>query len=137
MPKKRDEYQSAFQSNFMSARFTFRKFDVLKMGIFSDLKFRPLFFNYRKIYGVIPIVAICVIDVCWMTYASIASLYRTEVILTRKTKPLGQLYDLIIHPKSRKFYGGTQTYEPNKELYDVYMEMEKAIAERKGRGDPV
>lgn len=98
--------------------------------MFSGLKFRPLFFDYSKNSGVVPIILIATASVGWMCFSIVKAFTRTEIVITRNTKKQGELYDLIIHPQHRKFFYVNEIYFPNQELYDVYMEMEKAKAEQ-------
>ncbi|CAG9772510.1 unnamed protein product [Ceutorhynchus assimilis] len=87
------------------------------------------FWFYKRYYGVIPIVTLACLDVCWFTFCSIQGFIRTDVVLSRhgiKSKQQGELYDLLLHPVNRKFLTYYQTFEPNENLFSAYEQMKDA-----------
>ncbi|XP_015838707.1 uncharacterized protein LOC107398610 [Tribolium castaneum] len=91
--------------------------------------FLPSF--YVKNYELIPIVCICIMDVCMFTFWPFYTLFNTDCILSRySTNPADRL-DRLIHPRSTKLLHFTQVLEPNQELYDLYQDMKEAEEEQK------
>lgn len=69
------------------------------------------------------------LDCAWMTFCTIAAFQRTDIVLTRnwiKCQKQGELTDLLINPRNRKFLTFYQEYQPQPQLYAAYEEMRKA-----------
>ncbi|CAH1373731.1 uncharacterized protein [Tenebrio molitor] len=91
--------------------------------------FSPAF--YLKNFELIPILSICILDVCMMVFWPIRTLFNTDCILTRNTRTPGEMTELLIHPRDRKLLHITQVLEPNQELYDLYEAMKECEEEEK------
>lgn len=84
--------------------------------------FKPLSF-YKKNYAILPILFLVACDIAWMSFCTVQGFIRTNVILTRNTPTQGELTDLLIHPRNRKFYTYAQTFPIQQDLYNTYEEM--------------
>lgn len=92
---------------------------------------RPSF--YCRNIETIPIVILVTYAMTVMTYCIVKSFTRTEIVLSRhgfKSKTQGELIELLLQPKYRKFFHYNQTYPVNKPLYDTYRAMEEAKKKR-------
>ncbi|CAG9823339.1 unnamed protein product [Phaedon cochleariae] len=86
---------------------------------------------YKKNYVTIPSLTLMFLDLCWVTFCTVEGFIRTDVVLTRKDRTQGEMTELLINPRNRKFLTINQTFPPQPELYQTYEDMKCEEEKRK------